>query len=162
VHVFAREAPAVVEYVLAAQSMHALASDAPTVPEYFPAPHCSHALSLVAPRVVEYLPAVQSLQSSEPTTDLNLPAGQAEHAGYPSQPFVPDICCNVIPGIRFAGGVTASPPTLSLVPPAPEPPSMPFEPPPIAVIDENEDGNPFTEGLPPAPTEMAYGDSSSR
>jgi hypothetical protein len=108
VHVFAREAPAVVEYVLAAQSMHALASDAPTVPEYFPAPHCSHALSLVAPRVVEYLPAVQSLQSSEPTTDLNLPAGQAEHAGYPSQPFVPDICCNVIPGIRFAGGATAS------------------------------------------------------
>ena len=89
-HVFAREAPAVVEYVWAAQSMHALASDAPTVPEYFPAPHCSHALSLVAPRVVEYLPVVQSLQSSEPTTDLNLPAAHSEHTP-PSSPVYPSL-----------------------------------------------------------------------
>lgn len=85
VHVFAREAPAVVEYLLAAQSMHALASDAPTVPEYFPAPHCSHALSLVAPRVVEYLPALQTVHAALPVAGLYFPASHGAH-GPPSGP----------------------------------------------------------------------------
>jgi hypothetical protein len=62
-HVSAVKAPAVVEYVLASQSMQKLEVKAPATVEYLPAPQLTHELSDNPPVVAENVPAGQIWQA---------------------------------------------------------------------------------------------------
>ena len=87
-HVSAVEAPAVVEYVLASQSMQKLEIKAPATVEYLPATQSMQELARKTPVSVRYLPAPHLVHSPEPRVSLYLPAAHAEHAP-PSAPVYP-------------------------------------------------------------------------
>lgn len=82
------EAPAVVEYVLASQSMQKLVAEAPATVEYLPATQSMQELARKTPVSVRYLPAPQSVHSPEPMSSLYFPASHAEHSS-PSSPVYP-------------------------------------------------------------------------
>ena len=88
VQMIAREAPVVVEYVLAWQSMQELALKTPATVEYLPAPQSIQELARKAPVVSRYLPAPQSVHWTEPIAALYFPATQASQST-PSAPVYP-------------------------------------------------------------------------
>jgi len=74
--------------VLVPQSIHVLAKEATKVVEYLPAVQSTQELAIVAPVVVRYFPAPQSAHAAFPVITLNFPATQAMH-GPPSDPVKP-------------------------------------------------------------------------
>ena len=59
-------APTTAEYELVPQSIHVLAKEATKVVEYLPAVHSTQELAIVAPVVVRYFPASQSVHAMVP------------------------------------------------------------------------------------------------
>ena len=72
-------APTTVEYELVPQSIHVIAKEATKVVEYLPAVHSTQELAIVAPVVVRYFPAPQSVHATVPVVNLYFPASHAIH-----------------------------------------------------------------------------------
>jgi hypothetical protein len=87
VHVLFTEAPAVSEYLPAAQATQELATEAPTAAEYFPATQAVQLVAKEAPTVGEYFPAAQS-EHAEPANEY-MPAAHATQAVEPDGEDVP-------------------------------------------------------------------------
>jgi hypothetical protein len=63
--------------VLVPHSIHVLAKEAPKVVEYLPAVHSTQELAIVAPVVVRYFPAPQAVHATVPVITLYFPSPHA-------------------------------------------------------------------------------------